>query len=141
MKQNSILIVTTTVFLASGAIQSGAQITFNTPSGATPVATGLYDSVYHNVPSTSGSTSATVPLYVGGSPSAADIMSVEQYAAATSPTYTFLNSNTGFNYANSSTTAEYLNTDAAGAALTDSGGYGGGIYRAGDSASGWFFYG
>jgi hypothetical protein len=130
MKQNPILIVTTTAALAMAAIQSPAQITFNTPSGAAPVATGLYDSVYHNVPSTTGSTSASVPIYVGGSPSDADITSVELYAAGVTPTYTFLNSNTTFNYANAGDTVDYLGADAAGAALTDTSAYGDTVFDA-----------
>jgi hypothetical protein len=130
MKQNLNLVLTTTLLLALGAIQSEAQVVFNTPSGATPTATGLYDSVYHNVPSTTGATSESTPIYVGGSPSDADVTSVELYAAATTPTYTFLNSNTGFNYANASETVEYLGADAAGAALTDTGGYGDTIFDA-----------
>jgi hypothetical protein len=124
MKQNSNLIITTTVLLALGAIQSEAQTIFNTPSGVTPVAAGLNDSVYHNVPgASSGNTSPSAPINLAGSPSTLDIMNVEAYAAATAPSYTFLNSNTGFNYANASTTAEYLGSDAAGAAATDSAGY------------------
>jgi hypothetical protein len=131
MKQYRIL---TVMLLAVGAVQSEAQIIFNTSSGATPVATGLYDSVYHNVPTGGTSpTSINGPIFVGsGPPTSGDISSVELYAAGTTPTYTFLNANTGFNYSGSGypSTAGYLGADAAGNALTDAGGYGDTIFDA-----------
>ena len=130
MTPNKILIVTTTSFLALGALPSQAQIIFDTPSGAVSVATGLSDSVYHNVPSTTGATSPSVPLYVGGSPSDADIANVELYLAGATPTYTFLNANTGFNYSGADDTADYLGTDASGIALTDTSDYGDTVFDA-----------
>jgi hypothetical protein len=131
MKPYTILALTT-ASLAVGAVQSEAQIILSSPTAVTPVAAGLYDSVYHNAPGTTGVTSESTPIYLGGSPSLANIMNVEQYAAATPPTYTFLNSNTGFNYsgAGNPDTAGYLGADAAGAAQTDTDGYSDTIFDA-----------
>lgn len=108
MKQNSISSIAVLVFSACAITSSHAQtITFNTPVGTAIGAAGLNDSVYHNAAITSTD------------PNDADISSVESYAASTTPDYTFVNGNCGFNYAASSVTADYLGADAAGAASSD----------------------
>jgi hypothetical protein len=70
--------------------------------------------VYHDIPMTD---------YF---PTAADIAAERAYALATTPNYTFINTNDGFQYSNpvgyvngATTTAYFLGADAAGAALTD----------------------
>lgn len=72
---------------------------------------GLNESVWHNIP------------YYDYSPTAGDITSEQNWAAANSPAYTFLNSVDGFNYGgNAPSVAAWFGADAAGAALSDSNG-------------------
>jgi hypothetical protein len=110
MKQNLIFSIAALAFSALVITSSQAQpIIFSTPAGTSAGVSGLNDSVYHNT---------TIPPL---DPLDANITAAESYAATTTPNYTFLNSNCGFNYSGpgGGSTVGYLGLDAAGAALSD----------------------
>lgn len=89
----------------------GNTFTFGTPSNVGIGALGLLDSIYHGVPEP--------PLTGFNAPTDANIDNVQTYTVSHSPSYIFLNTNTGFQYTNTTNTKSYLGTDAAGAASTD----------------------
>ncbi len=72
-----------------------------------PVRAGLLESVYHGIPSTAYG------------PTDASISTEQSYVAGMTPSYTFTNTNDGFQYSGSGQTNTFLGADASGAAATD----------------------
>jgi PA14 domain len=79
---------------------------FSTSSRA--VTMGLTESVYYGIPEEAFF------------PTEAIITSEQNLVAGMTPSYSFINSNTGFQYTSDANVAAFLGADAAGAALTDS---------------------